>query len=374
MDAETPLHDTSSFPRLRDVRLDKELEAYHPRLQPLDEVRKQLTYLRNLILLTWSREELLTVLIGACALLLGALSFDGELSSGGDVLKVGITPLGEGMSAVQPLTFIQLVLSLVLWVYFIFRLWNQYPLMKGQSVSLLIVWFGAMIVGMGLHLGAPRFPLGASSEGLTTVITGSVIGGFFAFIFARAVLETRDLHVDERHFNEDPRVMAESLYDHSLSGWVALMLIWIIAVLINSWSGAHYVAMRPHASVVWQLLYLFSGFLAISGMCILLWFPQLMLGVSETAIISKRAREVGVLAVEPARKSGQCPDCGTDSAVFRGQDGIPKMGCPEEGCEGEGAINAKCEVCESSIPTRLTCGSCGVNSPAIHHLEDAEAW
>ena len=55
-------------------RLKKDLKTLHPQLQALDEIRKQLIYLRDLVRLTWSREEFMTVVIGAFALLLGAVT------------------------------------------------------------------------------------------------------------------------------------------------------------------------------------------------------------------------------------------------------------------------------------------------------------
>ena len=249
--------------------------------------------------------------------------------------------------------------------------------MKGQSISLIIMWFSITIMTIALHQGAPQFPLEISTDGITTVIGSMIATVFFGVVFTRAVLETRDLHVEEKHHNSDPRIMADSMYNHSLLGWVGVLIIWSALCFISSWAGAHYIAVRPHGSFFWQFLYIFFGILSIAGICILLWYPQLMLGTGEIEIKSKRAREIDDMQlVEETWKSeiGKCPECNHPSSVSRGKDGLPHVKCETEKCNGEGAINSKCKKCNLKFPQRIECENCGVSSPALKHLSDQEAW
>ena len=61
---------------------------------------------------SWTQSELLTISFGTLAIIIGAITFDGELQNGGDFMKVGIGPLGNGgLSAVSAASFFQLILS-----------------------------------------------------------------------------------------------------------------------------------------------------------------------------------------------------------------------------------------------------------------------
>ncbi len=364
----------TDFHKLRHVKLNKKLSDIHPIFSIIDELRKQIYFIANTLKISWSNSEFITVGIGTLAVLIGAITFDGELQNGGDYLKVGITPLGDGLSAVGPISFFQIILSMICWIYFVYRLWEHYPLMRGQSISLFIMWFSLTIAAIAVHQGAPRFPAEFSSEGITTILGG--LGGaiFFGFVFSRAVLETRDLHVEERHHDDDPRIMAESMYDHSLLGWVGILCGWGIIAFLSSWGGAHYVAIRPHGSFIWQSLYVLFGCVSVFGLCILLWYPQLMLGTGGITIKSKRAREIDDMQIDVADVQGKCPECNVSSPIFRGKEGLPRLKCKVENCEGEGNLNSKCPICKSKIPARITCANCGVSSPALKHLDDQEAW
>lgn len=376
-DAEDVASDATNFHRLKDVKLNTNLSDIHPLFSHIDELRKQIYFMISTLRNSWSNPEYTTIGIGSLAILLGAITFDGELQHGGDYLQVGVAPLGTGLSAVSPASFFQLILSLICWVYFLYRLWTHYPLMRGQSVSLIIMWFSITIMAMGLHQGAPTFPFEISSEGITTVIGGLVTTVFFGFVFSRAVIETRDLHVEEKHHDEDPRIMAESMYNHSLFGWVSILIIWSTIAFISSWAGAHYISVRPHGSWFWQLLYILFGIFSISGICILLWYPQLMLGTGEITIKSKRAREVDDMQITLDTwkdEQGKCPECNTLSPIFRGKDGLPRLKCTKEKCGGEGSLNSECSICKSKIPSRINCSNCGVSTPALKHLSDHEAW
>jgi hypothetical protein len=364
----------TDFHKLRHVDLNKKLSNIHPIFSIIDELRKQIYFMINTLRNTWSNSEYITVAIGTLAIIIGSITFDGELQSGGDYLKVGITPLGDGLSAIGPVSFFQIILSMICWIYFIYRLWEYYPLMKGQSVSLIIMWFSITITTIAFHQGAPHFPAEFSTEGATTILGGLLATIFFGFVFSRAVIETRDLHVEERHHDNDPRIMAESMYDHSLLGWIGILCIWSSIAFLSSWAGAHYVAVRPHSSFIWQFLYVILGSFSVFGLCILLWYPQLMLGTGGIVIKSKRAREIDDMQIEEHEVKGKCPECNFSSPIFRGKEGLPRLKCIVENCEGEGNLNSSCPICKSKIPTRITCENCGVSSPALKHLDDQDAW
>ena len=251
-DAENITNAINNFHTLNEVKFKNNLSDIHSIFSSIDELRRQIYFMSITLKNTWTKSEFITVGIGTLAIIIGAITFDGELQEGGDFLQVGISPLGTGLSAVSAASFFQLILSMVFWVYFMYRLWNQYPVMRGQSVSLIIMWFSITLLTIGLHQGAPTFPLEVSSDGITIIIGALISAIFLGFVFSKAVLETRDLHVEEKHQNRDPRIMAESMYNHSLFGWVGILIIWSIIAFISSWAGAHYVAVRPHSSWFWQ--------------------------------------------------------------------------------------------------------------------------
>ena len=363
--------------KLNEIELNNNLSDIHPIFSRVDEFRKQIYFMIITLRSTWTNSEFITVGIGSLAILIGAITFDGELQQGGDYLKVGISPLGSGLSAVAPASFFQLILSMICWTYFLYRLWNHYPLMRGQSVSLIVMWISITILAIGLHQGAPTFPFEISSEGITIMIGALITTIFLGFVFSRAVIETRDLHVEEKHQNRDPRIMAESIYNHSLFGWAGILIIWSITAFISSWAGAHYIAVRPHSSWFWQFLYILFGAISISGICVLLWYPQLMLGTGEITIKSKRAREIDDMQIEDSvwkDEQGKCPECKSPSPIFRDKNGLPRLKCIKDNCGGEGTLNSDCSICKSKIPSRINCESCGVSTPALKHLRDHEAW
>jgi hypothetical protein len=376
-DADNATTSPIKFHKLNEIELNHKLSDIHSIFSRVDEFRKQIYFMIITLRSTWTNSEFITVGIGALAILIGAITFDGELQQGGDYLKVGISPLGTGLSAVAPASFFQLILSMICWTYFLYRLWNHYPLMRGQSVSLIVMWISITILAIGLHQGAPTFPFEISSEGITIMSGALITAIFLGFVFSRAVIETRDLHVEEKHQNRDPRIMAESIYNHSLFGWVGILIIWSIAAFISSWAGAHYVAVRPHSSWFWQFLYILFGAISISGICVLLWYPQLMLGTGEITIKSKRAREIDDMQIEVGAwkdEQGKCPECKSPSPIFRGKNGLPRLKCINDNCGGEGALNSDCPICKSKIPLRIKCKNCGVSTPALKHLRDHEAW
>ena len=79
---------------------------------------------------------------------------------------------------------------------------------------------------------------------MAIVIVGLIVITFIGFILKRAVTDTRDLHVEERHWHPDPRQVDLAMRDHSLIAWSSALLIYCFAIVIHAWAGAHYVAVR----------------------------------------------------------------------------------------------------------------------------------
>ena len=183
-DAITNADDASEFEDLINIKLNKNLSELHPIFNTIDELRKQILFMSLKLRKSWSQAEFLTVGIGTLAIIIGAITFDGELQNGGDFLKVGIGPLGNGgLSAVSAASFFQLILSIGCWIFFLYRIWNHYPLMRGQSVSLIIMWFSITIMAIAAHNGAPKFPFEFSSDSFTTAIGGFCCYNIFRHCF-----------------------------------------------------------------------------------------------------------------------------------------------------------------------------------------------
>ena len=111
----------------------------------------------------------------------------------------------------------------------------------------------------------------------------------------RAVIETRDIHVEERHSHPDPRVVQKAWRDHSLRAWSLSLGMWMIMVNLMSWSGSHAIAQRPPIADYSDMLvamFVVTGFLSAAFLMHVLWYPQFMLGGAEDRIQSVRAREV----------------------------------------------------------------------------------
>ena len=70
------------------------------------------------------------------------------------------------------------------------------------------------------------------------------------FVVHRAVTETRDIHVEEKHAHPDPRLVEKAWGDHRLDVWSWSLALWALMVNIMSWSGAHAISQRPPLRVV----------------------------------------------------------------------------------------------------------------------------
>ena len=396
--SETPCHilgcelvsDTSidntvaKLPRLSDVDKGGWAEELHPSMAGIDDIQHEFIYHWKLLTQTWSVLHFRALIVGCLAFIIGG--FSPELLDGGDPYVSGL----EGIRSVDGIAFFQLILSLALWGWFIAQLWNLFPIMKGHSMNLLSAWLAAMVSMILFHVATPAFPLEFSIGDMLGGIVGIVVMGFLAFIVGRAVVETRDEHVQVRHFSEDEREMAKQISEHSLTAWAISLGVWLVLLIFNTWCGVHFVANRLADSESLLVLHLITGPLLVAGLMHILWFPQLMLGVENTRVLSKRARITrsgkeseksdssatyeSEIEIESVESNGKCPECKTDVPIYRHSNGNACAPCPKENCEGSGPANSNCEMCKTAISSRWSCTGCGVNAPLVDYLPDGDAW
>ncbi len=362
--------------RLSDVKPRFRTTDLHPSMQAVDNIQQELIFHVRLLRMTWGVAHLRTLLIGLAAFLIGALS--PETWSGGDAMVVGL----PGIRSIDGSGFFMMITSLGLWVWFMFELWNLYPIMKGHSVSLVFAWISVMMAMILFHTESPDFPFELEGDMLGGIVTFLVMI-FVIYIFWKAVQETRDQHVEETHVDQDKRKMEEAMKEHSLAGWTFILVLWTVSITLGSWSGVHYVADRSLSMPMLMFVYVIFGCLSVFGLMHLLWFPQLMLGAGTTRVLSRRAREaIADLEAQKASAAprkvetseGKCPECGAQAPIDRTAEGEPVIACSKQGCEGKGKANGKCELCKARIPNRHTCTECGINAPVLDYLEDSEAW
>ena len=268
-------HNAMAF-RLGDIKLNQHLTDLHPSLERIDILRREWKFQYRLLWLEWDLSHWMALATGAIAFILGAVS--GEIISGGEPKLTGFS----GMASITGFDYFQILLSVVLWVWFIVQCSIIFPIMRGHLLNMMIVWASLMAAQMLFHVSAPDFPL--------EFVPGDMLGGvilvaiavFFTYFFWKAVSETRDLHVQEHHVHSDVRLMEIAMREHSLKGWTVLLGGWILLMILNSWSGAHFIADRSAERTAILVLHVITGILSVGGLMHILWFPQRMLGTDAT--------------------------------------------------------------------------------------------
>jgi hypothetical protein len=258
-------------------------------------------------------------------------------------------------------------------------LWNSYPIMRENMVYLLI---GMGFIQFGYiksHADNPSFPWDSGIGGWIWIVVSNLVMLFLSiFVVRRAVVETRDVHVQRKHSHPDPRVIERAWRDHSLLAWSLGIAVWIIALNISFWSSAHSVAPSPgdlEFSYWLSLLHMISGIAATILLLGIVWFPEFMLGSAEARIQSSRAREVSGEVFEPKKaEQGKCPVCSQNTAAIQEKTGEISIPCESDDCSGEGITGSECEQCGARIPSRVVCANCGSNTPVGSHFGRVEAW
>ena len=111
-----PNVDENATIRLSNTSLEVKFADFHPMLAKVDLIRKQSKYQLRLIKNEWGQAQIMTMLTGIVAFLLGSIS--GDLFTGGDPKTTGL----EGLASLSGFTFFQLILSGILWIWFFVQL------------------------------------------------------------------------------------------------------------------------------------------------------------------------------------------------------------------------------------------------------------
>jgi hypothetical protein len=366
--------------RLSDHHSRSTFSNFDSRLQILDDVFSEISYSLDLIRKYWGAKELVMMAFCVSGFILGTWDIGiGEISSGGDYDRWGIMGDESGFLHMKDLALIVSLLSLICWLGFVVMLWNSYPIMR-ENMLYLLIGMGFILFGfIRAHAENPDFPTGAGLSSWTWVIIANLIMLFLStFVVRRAVVETRDIHVQRKHAHPDPRVVDRAWKDHSLFAWSIAIAIWIIFLNISFWSSTHSIAPSPgdlDFSFSLVLIHVLTGIIATFLLLTIVWFPEFMLGATEARIQSSRAREVSGEEVRDKKvEQGKCPVCNQNTSATMDEDGNITIPCEIEGCRGKGIVGSDCKECDSKIPTRLVCVNCGSNTPVGGHFGRVEAW
>lgn len=363
-------HDVLPF-RLRDISPVFAFSDLYPIAKPLDRIQSELKFQTKLAVREWNSEYWVTLAIGLAGFLLGAVST--ELLSGGDAQKVA----WDGLAAVRGVAFFQMLLSLICWSIFTMQIWRLFPVIRIHAISLLVLWNLTMVSQLFFHVNQIDFPSGATLGDMMLGTLILLVVLFFIYNFGKAVIETRNLHVEEYHVHEDVRQMEMEMAEHSLRGWSFVLGTWFVMILISSWAGAHFVSERGGDRIGSLSVHIVTGALSMPLYMCLIWYPQRMLGTG-TQVTTKAAfraeKEMrGTLVVELEQES-QCPECETPVNIYRDENGFVMVPCPTAGCSKSNAVGTECQSCSTFSPSRYDCPKCGINAPALDFLSDMEAW
>jgi hypothetical protein len=312
-----------------------------------------------------------TLAIGLAGFLLGAVST--ELLSGGDAQKVA----WDGLAAVRGVAFFQMLLSLICWSIFTMQIWRLFPVIRIHAISLLVLWNLTMVSQLFFHVNQIDFPSGATLGDMMIGTLILLVVLFFIYNFGKAVIETRNLHVEEYHVHEDVRLMEMEMAEHSLRGWSFVLGTWFVMILISSWAGAHFVSERGGDRIGSLSVHIVTGALSMPLYMCLIWYPQRMLGTG-TQVTTKAAyraeKEMRGTLVAELEQESQCPECETPVNIYRDENGLVMVPCPTAGCSKSNAVGTECQSCSTFSPSRYDCPKCGINAPALDFLSDMEAW
>ena len=379
-DGKSEADEVALMERLSDHPTESTFSNLNSRLQILDDLMSEIGYSFRLIKKYWGAKELVMMAFCVSGFILGTWDIGiGEISSGGDYDRWGIMGDESGFLHMKDLALIVSLLSLICWLGFVVMLWNSYPIMR-ENMLYLLIGMGFILFGfIRAHAENPDFPSEAGLGSWTWVIIANLIMLFLStFVVRRAVVETRDIHVQRKHTHPDPRVVDRAWKDHSLFAWSSAIAAWIVFLNVSFWSSTHSVAPSPgdlDFSFSLVLIHVFTGIIASFLLLSIVWFPEFMLGATEVRIQSSRAREVSGEEVRTKKvEQGKCPVCNKNTSATMDEVGDITIPCEIEGCRGKGIVGSKCKECDSKIPTRLVCVNCGSNTPVGGHFGRVEAW
>jgi len=366
--------------RLTDVQLPWRFAERDERLALLDVFLEDFVFHAAMIRKQWGAGEFTCLGLALAGMVLGAWDLGiGELAGGGDYNRVGLS----GFRNLSDFSLMLALLSMIAWAGVLVTIWSRYPIMRENLVYLGIAMLAVQMGSISAHSQSPDFPNGSVARDWVILgITNLVLFFLSIVVVHRAVIETRDIHVEERHAHPDPRVVQKAWRDHSLRAWSLSLGMWMILVNLMAWSGAHAIADRPPIESYSNLvvaMFVVTGFLSAGFLMHILWYPQFMLGGAEDRIQSVRAREVaGEVAGEapeviPKAEQGKCPICSNNTPAIRHATGRIEVSCTSE-CSGLGKPGTSCPECDSILPTRIECPSCSSNTTIVSHFSRSEAW
>ena len=362
--------------RLTDVQLPWRFSEKDERLALLDIFLEDFTFHLAMIRRQWGIGELTCLGLAFAGMVLGAWDLGiGELAGGGDYNRVGLS----GFQNLSDLSLMLALLSIIAWAGVFVTMWTRYPIMRENLVYLWLAMMAVQLGAISSHSESPDFPAGSTGRDWAMVGISNLVLFFLSIVVVhRAVIETRDIHVEERHSHPDPRVVQKAWRDHSLRAWSLSLGMWMILVNLMSWSGSHVISQRPPIVDYSNLMvgmFVITGFLAAAFLMHVLWYPQFMLGGAEDRIQSVRAREVAGEAPEPTVKAeqGKCPICSDPTPAVRHESGRIDVPCSAE-CSGLGKPGTPCPECDAVLPIRIECPSCSSNTTIVSHFSRPEAW
>jgi hypothetical protein len=376
MDEKSENEKTESI-RLSEVSLNFSFSEYNERLIFLDRLMEESIFHAKMIYKGWGAFEFSTFLLGFVAIILGSWDLGiGELASGGDYNRVGT----EGILFLNDWSLILTWLSIFAWTGFMAQLFIRFPIMRENLVFMFIGMIAVQIGFINAHANTPDVSLIQSFKNPGVILTNLIFAFLTIFTVHRAVVETRDVHVVERHAHPDPRVVETAWKDHSLRLWSLGLGIWMVLVNIFSWSGANAVSLRPEDAEVsvfdFPWLYLICNIASIFLLIHIIWYPQFMLGAAGDRIQSVRAREVSgeLNIISKEKKQGICPICKEETPAIQYPSGEVTVLCQQYQCEGMGRPGTGCQKCDMTLPTRIECGKCKSNTTIASHFGRQDAW
>lgn len=289
-------HDALPF-RLSDVELKPLFVDVHPLIT---DIRQELTFQWKLLRSDWNQQYTIAVGSAVLAILLGALNAD--IFSGGNAKIAGL----EGLQIAGSTAYFQMILSVLCWGWFVYMLFQMFPIMRTHTVTLMLIWGGFGIAQIYFHTNNKDFPFGFDLSVMMGGFLVTLVCIFFLNFFIKAVRETRDLHVETNHLHEDVRVMEVAMREHSLRGWVFICISWTALTMISAWSGTHYIAERTGARTWALVLHILFAIITIPLLIWTIWFPQKMLGTdakvrTKAAVVAEEdlLRKASALEVSP---------------------------------------------------------------------------
>lgn len=377
MDSESKYEETKSL-RLSEISINFSFAEYNKNLRPLDKVVEESIFHFKMVSKGWSLYEFSAFGVGVLAVILGSFDWGvNELAGGGDYNRVG----SEGILFLSDLSLILSLLSIIAWLGFATQLFIRFPIMRENLAYMFLGMIAVQLGYISAHASTPDFPSNLSIGQLAPILLANGIFAFLAiFVVHRAVVETRDAHVIERHSHPDPRVVEIAWKDHSLKLWSLGLGLWMILVNIFSWSGAHSIAPRPistEASVFnYPWIYLICSVASTFLLIHILWYPQFMLGAAGDRIQSVRAREASgeMNVISKEKIQGICPICKEETPATRHPSGQITVHCQQFKCDGQGKPGTTCSICEMTLPSRMECNNCKSNTTISSHFDRQDAW